>query len=269
MTESSNLSEALQRYGIDLPAPQVELLERYCAVLWEWNGKMNLTRHTTYDRFAARDIVDTLALARYLEPKERVLDVGSGGGVPGIPLAIVRPDVKVALCESVAKKAGALADMVERLNLPIRVFTARAEEVLRIEQFNTLTVRAVAPLPKLLRWLRPLWHTFDRMLLVKGPAWVEERGQARHFGLMRNLALRRLEEYTVPETDAKSVVLQICPNERMIDKRRCRLEDRSPKRSRPRKPAGARAQRENSKNKVAKRTASPRNPGSRKGRRSQ
>ncbi|RMG03456.1 MAG: 16S rRNA (guanine(527)-N(7))-methyltransferase RsmG, partial [Planctomycetota bacterium] len=235
VTESSSLSEALKRYGIDLPTPQVELLERYCAVLWEWNGKMNLTRHTTYDRFVARDIVDTLAFARHLEPKERVLDVGSGGGVPGITLAIVRPDIKVALSESVAKKAGALADMVDRLELPIRVFTARAEEALRIEQFNTLTVRAVAPLSKLLRWFRPMWHTFDRLLLVKGPSWVEERGQARHFGLLRNLALRRLEEYTVPETEAASVVLQICPADRMIDKRRCRLEDRSPKRSKNRK----------------------------------
>ena len=84
------------------------MLERYCELLWEWNEKINLTRHTDYEKFVARDLVDSLAFAEFLEPGEKVLDVGSGGGVPGVVLAIVRPDLKVSLADSVGKKAKVL-----------------------------------------------------------------------------------------------------------------------------------------------------------------
>ena len=68
--------------------------------------KINLTRHTTYERLVSRDLVDTLALAELLETLPGVLDVGTGGGVPGVLLAIVRPDVSVALADSIGKVCG-------------------------------------------------------------------------------------------------------------------------------------------------------------------
>ena len=77
-------------------------------LLWEWNEKINLTRHTDYEKFVGRDLVDSLAFAEFLEQGEKVLDVGSGGGVPGVVLAIVRPDLKISLSDSVGKKAKVL-----------------------------------------------------------------------------------------------------------------------------------------------------------------
>src|SRR5688500_5360078 len=106
------LSAALARHGIALPADQIELLDRYCRALWDWNEKLNLTRHTTYEKFVARDIVDSLALSPFVEQGDRVIDVGTGGGVPGIVLKTVRPDVEMTLTESVAKKARAVEDIV-------------------------------------------------------------------------------------------------------------------------------------------------------------
>jgi 16S rRNA (guanine527-N7)-methyltransferase len=203
------LSAALARHNIELPDAQVVLLERYCRMLWDWNTKINLTRHTDYEKFVSRDLVDSLAIARCLEPKERVLDVGSGGGVPGVVLAIVRDDLKVALSESVAKKAKVLADIVERLELPVKVFHARAEDLLGDQHFDTLVIRAVARMKKLLEWMAPHWKSFGRLLLVKGPSWVDERGEARHFGLMHELALRKLDSYPLRGTESESVVLQI------------------------------------------------------------
>jgi len=206
-----NLSAALARHEIELPTSQVAMLERYCELLWDWNTRLNLTRHTDYEKFVSRDLLDSLAFARFLQPKERVLDMGTGGGVPGIVLAILRDDLQVSLCDSVGKKANAVADIVEHLKLSTPVLHANAQKVLAAQRFDTVVVRAVARLKKLLEWLKPHWNAFDRLLLLKGPAWVEERGEARHYGFMNDLALRKLANYPLPGTDSESVLLQIYP----------------------------------------------------------
>lgn len=113
------------------------------------------------------------------------------------------------------KKAKALSDIAQRLDLEVTVHNARAEELLRHKNYNTLVVRAVAPLKKLLRWFQPHWESFDRLLVLKGPAWVEERGEARHLGLLKNLTLRKLKTYPLPGAESKSVLLMICPPERL------------------------------------------------------
>jgi 16S rRNA (guanine527-N7)-methyltransferase len=206
-----NLAAALARHQIVLPPAQVELMARYCELLWDWNSKLNLTRHTDYEKFVARDLVDSRAFAQFLRPGERVLDVGAGGGVPGVLLAILRDDLQVSLAESVGKKARALADIVDRLGLGTPVLHARAEDVLIEQRFDTLVVRAVARLKKLLEWFRPHWEAFDRLLVLKGPSWIEERGEARHYGLLGDLALRKLTSYPLPGTASESVLLQIEP----------------------------------------------------------
>jgi 16S rRNA (guanine527-N7)-methyltransferase len=209
LSSADTLAAALARHQIVLPEDQVALMERYCQQLWDWNEKLNLTRHTDYEKFVARDVVDSLAIASFLAPNESVLDVGTGGGVPGVLIAIMRNDLKVSLCESVGKKARAVADIVERLGLPTPVFHARAEDVLMSQRFDTLIIRAVARMKKLLEWLAPHWDSFGRLLMLKGPSWVEERGEARHYGLMHDLSLRKLASYPLSGTESESVLLQV------------------------------------------------------------
>ncbi len=217
---SGGLKETAQRYGVVLADETAATLESYCRLLWDWNAKINLTRHADFEKFASRDLVDCAALCRFIEKGENVLDVGSGGGVPGVVLALLRPDLRVTVCESVGKKAKVLEDIIGRLSLPVRHRHARAEDLLKGgegERFSTLTVRAVAKMKKLLGWFNPYWDRFDRLLLVKGPGWVEERAEARHFGhLGKAIALRKLDEYPLRGTDANGVILQLCPKSRLL-----------------------------------------------------
>ena len=133
-----NLAAALARHNIELPQPQIARLDQYCRLLWDWNSKINLTRHTDFEKFVSRDLVDSQAFARFLSPGETVLDVGTGGGVPGVVLAILRDDLQISLCESVGKKARTVADIVEKLGLSVPVHHARAEDLLVDRRFNTL-----------------------------------------------------------------------------------------------------------------------------------
>lgn len=209
MTSGDTLSAALARLAIELTADQAELVDRYCRLLWDWNTKLNLTRHTDYEKFVSRDLVDSLVLARHLEAGERVLDVGTGGGVPGVLLAICRPDLEVSLCESVAKKARVVEQIVGGVGLRLGVYHQRAEDLLAERTFDTLVIRAVAPLAKLLTWFADRWGAFDRLLAIKGPNWVAERHEAREQNLLKRLDLRKLETWPLPGTDSESVLLEI------------------------------------------------------------
>ncbi len=203
------LATTLDDHQIELPAEQIELLDRYRAALWRWNELLNLTRHTTLEKFVSRDVVDSLQLARLLGKGERVLDIGTGGGVPGLILTICRPDLRVSVCDSTQKKAKVVQAIVEELDLPTRVYSCRAEEVLQLQTYDTLVARGVAALAKILYWLTPHWGAFDRLLLIKGQRWVEERGEARHRGLMKQIDLRKVASYETRGNDTESVVLSL------------------------------------------------------------
>lgn len=203
------LGAALARHGMDLEKNQVEMLARYARLLWMWNARLNLTRHTDVETFVARDVVDSLALACCLEGRASVLDIGTGGGVPGVLLAIVRPDLRLTLCDSVKKKARAVEEIVQQLECAIPVRADRAESILRRETFDTMVARAVAPLPRLLAWLRPAWGQSGDLLVIKGRAAKAEAEQARAEGLLEGLELRTMHTYRTPTTGAENVVLRI------------------------------------------------------------
>jgi 16S rRNA (guanine527-N7)-methyltransferase len=207
--DSLELEQKLTEHGLELPADQISLLDKYRAALWQWNEQLNLTRHTTFEKFVSRDVADSLQLATQLQKGERVLDIGTGGGVPGLVLAICRPDLRVSVCESTQKKARVVQAIVQELGLSVQVYACRAEEVLELQTFDTLTARGVAALTKILTWVAPYWNVFDQLLLVKGQRWVEERGEARHRGLLKPLHLRKVAAYGTSETHAESVILSI------------------------------------------------------------
>jgi 16S rRNA (guanine527-N7)-methyltransferase len=159
----------------------------------------------------ARDLADAQQLAPLLRPGEELLDVGTGGGVPGVVLAILRPDLKVAVCDSVAKKIRAVQSIIHDLGLEIPAYCLRAEELLEDLRYDALVIRAVGPLDKLLALLKPHWHSFRRMLVIKGPKWPAELQEAKRRGLLHNLQVKTAAEYPLAGTDGNSVILKIWP----------------------------------------------------------
>lgn len=210
----TDLEQALAECRLSLVEDRRARLQKYINLLWDWNEKINLTRHTTYPLFVARDLMDSWQLSELLNNGESILDVGTGGGVPGVVLAILKPELRVAVCDSVGKKARVVQQIVDELQLPVAVHALRAEQLLTEQRFDTLVARAVGSLARLCRWFAPHWSAFGRLLVVKGPGWVEERGEARHLGLMHNLHLRRVARYQTPGTGAKNVILQLSPKDR-------------------------------------------------------
>jgi 16S rRNA (guanine527-N7)-methyltransferase len=210
---AATIAAECDRLGLAVSPDALPPLAAYAERLWAWNEKLNLTRHTDAATFVARDVADVVAIAPHLAAGERVLDVGTGGGVPGIVLAILRPDLHVELCDSVGKKARAVRAISEEIGLPLPVHEAAGQAVVakRPGAFDTLVIRAVAPLVKLLGWFEPVAHTYGRLLVIKGPRWEEEKGEARHRGFVKKVRIRRLAAWPLPGGDNESVLLEIKP----------------------------------------------------------
>ncbi|MET0389646.1 MAG: 16S rRNA (guanine(527)-N(7))-methyltransferase RsmG [Polyangiales bacterium] len=160
-------------------------LERFLQLLLEANTRFNLTAVREHDVAWERHVVESLRLVPLLGDPRTLLDVGSGGGLPGLVLAIARPDTTVTLLESSAKKAQFLADTSEALGLTnVHVDCRRAEsaaapgEPLR-ESFDVVTARAVAALPVLLELTVPFVRLGGRVLAVKGERASEELAAAQ------------------------------------------------------------------------------------------
>jgi 16S rRNA (guanine527-N7)-methyltransferase len=124
------LHSACGELDLDLTVPQFELLGCYVALLRDWNTRINLVSRRDSGRILSYHVLDSLAAAQLIPRGSRCCDVGTGAGLPGIPLAIARPDVHMILVESVRKKCGFLSAAVAELGLgSVEVACARAEEL--------------------------------------------------------------------------------------------------------------------------------------------
>lgn len=194
---------------MDVPNEAYPKLKHYCQALWEINQDLNLTRHTTYELFVTRDLLDTIELSKLIPEGKSVLDVGSGGGVPGMVLSILRPDLKISLTDSVGKKAAALGEIAEAVGVACEIYHCRAEELLEDFHFDYSVARAVGPLKKMGTWFEGVWPSLGRLLAVKGPKWVEEKAEADELELLKKLDIRVVAQYDVPGLDWQSVILQL------------------------------------------------------------
>lgn len=169
--------------GLQLQPAQHALLERFLELLYQANRTMNLTRIRPGPSARVLHVGDALSLLPLLPGEaHRLADVGSGGGLPGIPLAIVRPDAHVTLIEATRKKAAFLDRTVAALRLSnVQILQQRAEAAAERlgEAFDVAVARALAPMPVLVEWCLPLVKCGGKLLAMKGPKAQAELPAAR------------------------------------------------------------------------------------------
>ena len=201
-----DLTQSVQALlGIRLTPSQVSAFNSYEHELLEWNEMHNLTAIRDPEKVRIKHFLDSLTclLALRETPMERIIDVGSGAGFPGLPLKIVCPAIHLTLAESVGKKADFCKHMVKKLGLSgVNVVTERAETLGQMpayrERYNWAVARAVAELPVLAEYLLPLVQVGGMILAMKGEsAPAEAHAADRAFRLLGG-HLRRLTPVSLP-----------------------------------------------------------------------
>ncbi len=162
--------------------PRLDIAQRYAELLAGAGVERGLLGPREVDRIWDRHLLNSAAISELLDPEERVVDIGSGAGLPGLPLAIARPDLEIALLEPMLRRTDFLREAVAELGLAVEVVRGRAEERWVRDQIGERDVavsRAVAPLDKLTKWSMPLLRMGGRMVAIKGEQAPDEVRQHR------------------------------------------------------------------------------------------
>jgi 16S rRNA (guanine527-N7)-methyltransferase len=172
---SQILSDGIDEMDLPLWAAQREQLMDYLALMAKWNGVYNLTSLRDPLQMVTHHLLDSLAAVSAFQDAKNVLDVGAGGGLPGIVLAIARPDMQVSLIDTVHKKTAFLTQVKAELGLTnVTVYTMKVQD-LKAGPFDTITSRAFADLSDFVNWSGHLLAEGGRFIALKGTAPPEEQ----------------------------------------------------------------------------------------------
>jgi len=170
------LEEGIVAMHLDVSPAQREKLMDYLALMFKWNSVYNLTSLRDPMQMVTHHLLDSLAAVPAFAQAHNVLDVGSGGGLPGIVLAVVRPDMKVSMIDTVHKKTAFLTQVKAELGLSnVTVYTARVEQLQVTDKFDVITSRAFADLSDFVNWSSHLLADGGRYIALKGVAPKDEQ----------------------------------------------------------------------------------------------
>jgi 16S rRNA (guanine527-N7)-methyltransferase len=193
------LKQGIKDLKLELNDSQVEKLLDYLALLNKWNSVYNLTSLRDPMQMVTLHVLDSLAAVPAFNDAKNVLDVGAGGGLPGMVLAISRPDVKVSMIDTVHKKTAFLNQVKAELELSnVTVYTKRVEQLEVKTKFDVITSRAFADLSDFVNWSGHVLAEGGQFIALKGTAPAEERER-----LPEPWKVQKLAPLEVPGLDAE------------------------------------------------------------------
>ena len=192
----TTLIQECKKQNIELDESKAQALKEYKELLVEWNEKMNLTAITEDYEVIIKHFVDCLECTHLITNEKKIIDVGTGAGFPGMPLAIYYPQIEFTLLDGLNKRLIFLEEVVNKLGLKnVKIVHARAEEAARneeyFESFDAVVSRAVANLPVLLEYTSPYVKVNGKCIVMKGDNAKEELDLAKN--AMNILKLKNIE----------------------------------------------------------------------------
>lgn len=170
------LGEGIAEMGLAVTPEQQKRLMAYLQLMYKWNAVYNLTSLRDPMQMVTHHLLDSLAALPAFKDASNVLDVGAGGGLPGIVLAITRPDMKVAMIDTVHKKTAFLTQVKAELALSnVTVYTMKVQDLQVSDKFDVITSRAFADLSDFVNWSGHLLQEGGQFIALKGVAPSEER----------------------------------------------------------------------------------------------
>ena len=180
-----DLKEKLNEFNIEISDNQLEKFDKYMRLLLEWNEKINLTAIVEPDEVKIKHFLDSLTVLKYINDEDKVIDIGTGAGFPGIPLKIMKSNTKITLLDSLNKRINFLNIVIEELGLKnIETIHGRAEEFARNkmyrEKYDVAVSRAVANLSTLTEYMLPFVKVGGKCICMKGANVKEEVDKAKN-----------------------------------------------------------------------------------------
>lgn len=205
MTPFQVFKSFFAKEGFKITEKQFDKLSRFVELLIAKNEQLNLTSITSEEEVWIKHIFDSLIPIRFLklEKVKLVMDLGTGGGIPGIPLAILHPSIEFVLVDSIQKKVDAIREFVTALRLKnVKVVCARAEELGQNpdyrDQFDVVLSRALAALPILIEYSVPLIHLYGIVGAYKGPDYVDELSRSTKAIIKLKAEQPMISHYNLP-----------------------------------------------------------------------
>lgn len=208
------IEEKSSKIDINLDNEICNKLYNYMNLLLEWNEKINLTAITDEKEIILKHFIDSFTINKFINSGDKMLDIGTGAGFPGLPIKIIRPEVDVFLMDSLNKRINFLNEVIESLQLKnIEAFHSRAEEMAKNnkfrEKFDVVTSRAVAKLNILLEYMLPYTKINGKCLCMKGPNIEEEIKEAEKALKILGGEIEKIEKIILPDSNIERKIIII------------------------------------------------------------
>lgn len=205
------MNEVLSEINIEINENKIDMFYLYMQELLEWNKKINLTAIEDENEIILKHFIDSLTVQKYIKNAQNIIDIGTGAGFPGIPLAIVNEKSNIVLLDSLNKRINFLNNVIQKLELSnVKAIHGRAEDLAKIvqhrEKYDIVISRAVAPFNVLLEYMLPFNKVNSYTIAMKGSN-IEEVDISNNALKKLGGKIEKIEKINLPNTDIKRNII--------------------------------------------------------------